>query len=366
MNWLGAALKAQHCAGMIVAAPPSRHRTLLAATVIVWLFAWGAWTADWLLTPMVDMAGRATRRIPICVLGALLCWGLLRPLLTATAPRPMIRLLLALALCIAASLTLSAGGQVLFYVIAPHWGEASVSNWLAGALSDFWVFAAWTALYVALDLDLVARDSRLALADAHGALLEARNLALVRQIDPHFLFNALNTVSGLIGEGETARADATTLALARLLRGAFQRDPPPFRTLGEELAAQSAYLEVQHARFPDRFTLVTDVPASLLDDRVPTLILQPLIENAFTHGVARSEGCVTLTIAARAEAGGLLIAVSDDATGRYIARHRGDGMGLENVAHRLAALYGGRAQHSYGPLAERGWRVKLLIPPETV
>ena len=95
-------------------------------------------------------------------------------------------------------------------------------------------------LYFALDHDAVARDSQPTLVEAHADLSEAQNLALVRQLDPHFLFNARNTVSGPIEEGDPQGAGRTIPALARMMRETFQRAPPSTRTLDAELAAQSA------------------------------------------------------------------------------------------------------------------------------
>ena len=324
-GWLGLPPAAWHHAPMSRAALHSRNHTLIAATVVLWSVAWIAWTADWLLTPMEFTGERALRRIPVCLLGALLCWGMSRLLGVASDRGLVRRLVLAFVLCVGASLIHGAFSELIFSVIAPHWDAASIEDWLVSAMTNFWVFAAWSALYFALDYDIAARDSRQALADAHADLLEAQNLALVRQVDPHFLFNALNTVSGLIEEGSHERADLTTLALARMLRGTFQRDLPPLRSLGTELAAQSAYLDVQMARFPDRFTFVDGVPAALRMREVPTLILQPLIENAFTHGVARSERRVTLQVTAHEKDGRLVIAVRDDAAPAGDGAHEGSG-----------------------------------------
>ncbi len=339
-----------------------RDRNLVVATIVLWSVAWIAWTADWLLTPMDFTGERALRRVPVCTLGAMLCWGMSR-LLGVAAGRGLIkRLLLALMLCVCASLIHGAFSELIFSVIAPRWDAASINGWLLSAMTNFWVFAAWSALYFALDYDTAALDSRLALADAHAELLEAQNLALVRQIDPHFLFNALNTVSGLIEEGDTIRADDTTLALARMLRETFQRDLPPMRTLGAEIAAQSAYLDVQTARFPDRFTFVDAVPPALRTREVPTLILQPLIENAFTHGVARSKGRVTLEVAAHEAEDRLVISVRDDAAPVGQSAHEGAGIGLDNVRRRLGTHYGSRASLACAPRKAPGWETVVTLP----
>ena len=340
----------------------TRDRTLIAATIVLWTVAWVAWTADWALEPMAFAGERSLRRIPVCMLGAALCWIMSRPLRSATRPGLSGRLLMALCLCVLTSLLQAGFSQLIFSVIAPRWEAPSISGLLGSAMTNFWVFAAWSALYFALDYDSAARDSRLALADAHADLLEAQNLALVRQVDPHFLFNALNTVSGLIEEGDPEGADRTTLALARMLRETFQRDLPPSRTLGAELAAQSAYLDVQTARFPDRFTFVDAVPDALRGHRVPTLILQPLIENAFTHGVARSQTPVTLEVTARSEGEQLVISVRDDASQVGRATHKGDGIGLDNVRRRLETLYGTQATLTVAPLTPRGWIAAVALP----
>ncbi len=343
-------------------ADQSRDLTLIAATAVLWTVAWLAWTADWALEPMAFTVERSLRRIPLCVLGAVLCWAMSRPLRAATRRPLSDRLLMTLGLCALASLIHAGFSQLIFSVIAPRWEAASIHGLLASAMTNFWVFAAWSALYFALDYDFAARDSRLALADAHADLLEAQNLALVRQVDPHFLFNALNTVSGLIEEGDAEGADRTTLALARMLRETFQRELPSSRTLDAELAAQSAYLDVQKARFPDRFTFVDAVPEALRGHSMPALILQPLIENAFTHGVARSPTRVTLEVSAHSADGQLVVTVRDDARQVGGSTHKGEGVGLDNVRRRLETLYGREATLTAAPLTPSGWIAAVTLP----
>ncbi len=129
----------------------------LGSILIVWLVAYGAWTADWLLQPMPFMLDRSLRRILVCAFGALLCWAMLRPL-DRGRPHPFSRRVVgALGLCVGASLAESAFSQLVFYVVAPRWGPASLTDWLVGSLSELWVFLAWTALYFARDYDAVAR-----------------------------------------------------------------------------------------------------------------------------------------------------------------------------------------------------------------
>ena len=343
-------------------APPSTAatRTLAIATLAVWGVAYVAWTADWMLAPMGHTLDRALRRIPVALMGAALCWAMVGPLRAARGwPLPR-RIALAAGLCGLGALAEDGFSKLVFYVIAPRWGVAGLGDFLAGALEESWVFAAWVALYFTLDYDARVRDADLALADAQAAVAQARNRALLQQIDPHFLFNALNTVSGLVLEGQAERANRTVMALSRLLRGSLDRDLPAVRPLGAELAEQGGYIEVQAARFEDRFRFVDAVPQALRDWPVPSLILQPILENAFTHGVARTDGLVTLTVSAVQEGESLRRAVRDDA--RPISPKPGSGLGLDNVRRRLAALYGDAAELSSGPATPGGWRVELLIP----
>lgn len=341
------------------------NRSLAIATLAVWVVAYAAWTADWFISPdMGHGLDRALRRILICVMGFGLCWAMVRPLRAAAALSLPRRLALAAGLCVAGALAEEGFSKLVLYIIAPRWGSATLLDLFSDAInSEAWVFLAWAALYFTLDYDARVRDADLALADAQAAVAEARNHALLQQIDPHFLFNALNTVSGLILENDRERANNTVMALSRLLRGSLERDLPPLRPLGAELADQGGYVEVQAARFEDRFAFVDAVPEALRDWPVPSLILQPILENAFTHGVGRTEGLVTLTILAEAEDDRICIVIEDDA--RPVSPKPGSGLGLENVRRRLATFYGHEAELVCGARRPHGWRASLLLPRRT-
>jgi two-component system, LytTR family, sensor kinase len=338
----------------------NRRNLLLAATATVWGVAYVAWTADWSITPMPFPLDRALRRVAICLFGFAQCLGIIRLLDRADRQALARRLAVAAGLCMAASLLQSLLSELVYHQIAPRWGASSVADFVERALSDLWVYFAWAALYFAIDDDARLRRGALRLADTERALLSAQNRALLRQIQPHFLFNTLNAISGLVLEGERERADRTVTALARLLRATMATELPSFRTLEAELDAQHAYLDIQAARFENRFELREEVPAELRALEVPSLILQPLVENAFTHGVARTTAKVTITIAARRCSDGVEIAVSDDAAGG-VASRCGTGLGLANVRERLQLLYGA-ASVDAAPLRPHGWSTRLRIP----
>ena len=341
----------------------NRRNLLLIATAVVWLIAYVAWTADWMIGPDHHVLERALRRIPLCAVGAGLCWTIRRAL-DRMAGRPIrARLAAACALCLAGALAYAALNSLVFYVVSPVWGHTTVGGTLQNAMMIVWVFFAWAALYFAIDGNLEAGDARLRLADANSAALRARNHALAQQVSPHFLFNALNTVSGLIIEGEPARAERVTMALSGLLRRSLDTDSREFVTLREEMDAVHRYIEIEQNRFEDRLNVVESVPEGVLGLAVPPLILQPLVENAIKHGVARSKGMVKVTISAEATDQTLLVVISDDAhpVGHAIDG-AGGGIGQANVLQRLELLYAGRASLDCGNMPEGGYRCALTIP----
>jgi two-component system LytT family sensor kinase len=341
---------------------PARRTVLTIATVMVWVAAYAAWTADWMVDPMPHLLARSLRRVPMCLFG-MACCRVMAMLLDRLAARPWRwRLLTALALSFVASALYAALNTLVFYVIVPLWGSTSLAETLQLAVTVAWVFLAWCALYFAIAADAEARDSRLRLAAAREAGLRARHQALAQQVNPHFLFNALNAVSGLILEGAPAKAERVTMALAGLLRRSLDSDGRERVTLGEELDAVHRYIEIEQMRFEDRFRLVEDVPAGVRQFLVPALILQPLVENAVKHGVARSSRPVTVTIAALACGGRLEISVGDDAEPDVeTSSPTASGIGEANVRERLALLWGPAAGLACGR-EDRGYVARITLP----
>jgi signal transduction histidine kinase len=337
---------------------------LLIATAMVWLTAYAAWTADWIIEPMPWLFARSMLRIPMVTLGASLC-GAIALTLDRLAARPFaLRLAAALGLVAFASAAYALANHVMFHRIAPWWGPAYQGEWQQEAIVVAWVFLAWTALYFAIDADAGRRDAQLRLAGAETASLRAQNQALAQQISPHFLFNALNAASGLILEGQPARAERVLMALSNLLRRSLEAEARETIPLGEEIQALHRYLEIEEARFEDRLRFVDTVPDETRSLAVPPMILQPLVENAVKHGVARTSRIVTLTLGAAREGGGLVITISDDAVpDDDAAPTSGTGIGHENVRRRLGLIYGDRAAFDAGPL-DRGYAARLRIPAD--
>jgi signal transduction histidine kinase len=197
--------------------------------------------------------------------------------------------------------------------------------------------------------------------------MEAELRALRAQIQPHFLFNALNTIGSLIRTAPDKAFD-TLLRLTSLLRGVL-RSSGPIATLEDEMKLVEAYLEVERARFEERLRVEVDIPPGLLSASIPTLILQPLIENAIKHGISPQRNGGTISVEATIERTGgaprLSLRVRDNgagATDHAIRRGRREGVGLQNVEDRLRVQYGGDASLSIESAPGLGTVVTATLP----
>jgi hypothetical protein len=239
--------------------------------------------------------------------------------------------------------------------------ESVLSVITESAVSWYFFIAAWGVLYVALSYaaktGAAERNAAIYRSQAQAAQLRA----LRYQINPHFLFNTLNSLSTLVLKQRTEEAERMIANLATFFRTSLTHDPAADVALADEIDMQRLYLDIERIRFPERLSVVVDVPEELEDVRVPGLILQPVVENAIKHGVARCSGPVTVTIRARANGGSFHLTVEDDAD-CVTTRVPGDGVGLSNVRDRLAARFDGTAHAAYGPRDGGGFRVDLTMP----
>jgi len=216
--------------------------------------------------------------------------------------------------------------------------------------------------YVIDSRERVARQ-RTESAQLAEALARAQLDALRHQIEPHFLFNALNAVSGLVREGENARAVETLARVSDFLRHLLQESGEQEVSLAEELKFATMYLGIQEVRFADRLRVQLDVAPGLDEAIVPRLILQPIVENAVKHGIARRAQPGEITIGARREEGRLLLTVYND--GPPVAANDaggGTGVGLANVRNRLRRLHGDAAVLAVDNVGTRGVRVRVAVP----
>ncbi len=327
----------------------------------------GVYLGGWLLLgllvtlPMVIRSGGLQVTAPVLVLPLSLLYGLVclaawyparaHPL-GETPPSRLLGVHLA-------SAALSTG-----LWIAMAWSWASLLDALAPDLGASALYLANRPLAVALHyLGLAFDASRQAERHSLELRLHARQAeldAFKAQIDPHFLFNCLNSISSLCGTDPEA-ARRTAIRLGDLLRATLKLGSRDLIPLREELALARTYLEVERARYGERLSYREEVPELLLDRPVPALTLQPLLENALKHGIGHLVDGGTVAIEGSASGDDLRLLVSNDCTDDRPAS-QGAGIGLANVRGRLRLLYDGDASVT---VRDQGatFQVELLVPP---
>ena len=232
------------------------------------------------------------------------------------------------------------------------------------AIGRYFLLLAWAALYFAMVNAEQARAAERREGEYRRAAKAAELRSLRYQVNPHFLFNTLNSLSALVLTGKSAQAEAMIQTLSAFYRRSLAEDPTGDIALEAEVALQRAYLEIETVRFPERLVTRVDLPAALEHARVPGLILQPLVENAVRYAVAPTARPVTVSISAHEDAGLLVLEVSDDGPSAGDQAAAGFGIGLANVRDRLAARYGGAASLVSQPGAIGGWHCVIRLPLE--
>lgn len=226
-----------------------------------------------------------------------------------------------------------------------------------------WFFLAWAGMYLSVSYSFDVREEQQRAAEIRERAHVAQLRALHSQINPHFLFNSLNSVSALMLEGSVARADEMVGKLARFLRLGLAADPTDKIELASEIELQRTYLEIEQLRYQD-LVVTFSVPEELGSAIVPALILQPIVENAVKYGVAGAPPPATIEITADSSTGRLVLEVIDSGKGKG-PKISGGGIGLANVSQRLGLIYGEDSTAlSAGRLADGSFHVRLEFPLE--
>jgi two-component system LytT family sensor kinase len=207
---------------------------------------------------------------------------------------------------------------------------------------------------------LLATFMALHYADLRAQLMEARLTALRAQINPHFFFNALNAVSTLALQGRNHDVTEIVGRLGDLMRTALQERAQEV-PLSAELVFVEDYLAIQRVRFSDRLHVEKTIAPETLDAAVPSLVLQPILENAVEHGIARDAGLISVNIKVARHGDDLLVEVTDTGPGFAPGMHK-EGIGLANTRARLQELYGKRCKFEYGNAPGGGASVRMSIP----
>jgi sensor histidine kinase YesM len=338
----------------------------------VYLLGWIPLTA--ILGGLLVLAGglspleAASLAAPLGLLYAFLClssWYLCRAFpvdssrLLATASALVIASVVAASLWLLSGTTLASLLALLpaFQTLPDRLAKAGPVVFLLGVLLYLLVLA----MHYVLDAAERARDQERRAADLKTLAREAELQALRERLNPHFLFNSLNSIAALVAvKPEEARSMCALLSdFLRTTLGMSERSSISLR---EELALAHRYLAVERVRFGDRLTVTEDVDASALDVSVPPLLLQPLVENAVKHGIgARLEGGV-LSLAARRSGGRVSIVVENPAD-VGAEKPAGTGLGLANVRRRVAACWGD-AGYVGTRLLDGRFRVEIELPVE--
>jgi signal transduction histidine kinase len=246
---------------------------------------------------------------------------------------------------------------------APYWsklGDAIRGGGVQWNLLNYWLIL---GAYLAFNYHREVQERRGRAAHLESLLTEARLSALRAQLHPHFLFNALNTVSAYV-ETDPRLARAMLGHLGDLLRFSLDSEDRREVSLAEEIEALGHYLAIQCARFAGRLRTDVDIPPELLEARVPGLVLQPLVENAIAHGLSDLPGVGEIRVSARGHEKDLALTVSDNGVGLPAgwSLERDAGIGLSNTRSRLAETYGAAHRFSILPGARGGVVAEIRIP----
>jgi two-component system LytT family sensor kinase len=221
----------------------------------------------------------------------------------------------------------------------------------------------WASLYYGANAILDLESARANVVNALKLADTARLRALQSNLNPHFLFNALNGIATLVREQDSATAAGMIDALSTFLRSTLQRLDTPELRVAEEIELIEQYLRIQRYRFGTRLHAVVEARREALGALIPTLILQPLVENAVLHGVLPREAGGSLWVSVRKELTTVVVSVEDDGPGLNGGASNAFGMGLQNSADRLKALYGGAANLTIGSRTDgTGCAVVIRLP----
>jgi LytS/YehU family sensor histidine kinase len=223
------------------------------------------------------------------------------------------------------------------------------------------------SLYYFVQRVRMAQAEQLAAAELQTKLAEAQLENLRLQLQPHFLFNTLNTISSVMYEDVRA-ADAMVTQLSDLLRLTLHASRTHEIPLSEELQITRLYLELMQRRFENKLQITYEVDNSLEDSLVPQLVLQPLLENSLRHGMQPGSAALALHIGAHRENGSLVLQVADTGSGIGDLQPGdvlGRGVGLSNIRDRLSHLYGDKQVFAIANRASGGAEVTLRVPYHT-
>jgi sensor histidine kinase YesM len=272
---------------------------------------------------------------------------------------------------LAASYSFSFGWRWLHNImywdwVKDSWRPEHMMDFVSGILGSFYILLCWSGLYFGIKYYLQLQEQTQQTLKATSAAHQAQLKMLRYQLNPHFLFNTLNAISTLILDNRNETANKAVSRLSDFLRYTLDNDPMSRVTLGSEISALDLYLEIEKVRFGDRLVVEKSVEAKAQEALVPSLILQPLIENAIKYAISPSEDGGTLRISARVQHDTLVLQLSDTGPGLGNGNNgqKSSGVGLKNTRERLQQLYGDNQAFTLAPNEPTGLRITINIPYE--
>ena len=263
------------------------------------------------------------------------------------------------------------GGVWLYFLLPPQPGPAS---WMKGGramaaanflfvFNDFIILTLWSGIYFGFAYFKRQRRLEIERYQAQTALVEAELRGLRSQLNPHFLFNSLNSLRALVVE-DPERAQEAITQMAAILRYHLQSSECSLVSLAEEIGTVDLYLALELIRFEDRLMVERDVDPDALLFFVPPLALQTLVENAVKYGVSRDQGRGVIRISAKVNAGRLVVSVRNTGALRVASSTDSTGLGLSNLRTRLRLLFAERASLELRE-PEHGWVEASMVLPAT-
>ena len=341
---------------------------------LFWLLHLGGWSAYFGLGYLAAVAhgkpsGYWVVPLTAAITGALVTLGL-RYLLRISWSLPPRRLLATMVLpVLGSSWLMDFTTRKVLLDFCPTCAPTNHAAYVAYALNYIYVLLAWVGLYLGIKYYRQLQDETQRALASRNMAHQAQLKMLRYQLNPHFLFNTLNAISTLILDRDNPTANRMVQGLSAFLRHSLDNDPMQRVTLRQELDALTLYLDIEKVRFAERLRVETAIDEDCWRALLPSLLLQPLVENAIKYAVARRVEGGLLRIEAQQDGEQLVLRVIDDGNGCHCLEGgqlpAGKGVGLRNTRERLLVLYGERSGFDVRNRERGGLEVTLRLPFET-
>lgn len=345
---------------------------------LFWLLQLGGWSA-WAVTYYLGVVvwGKAPSGYPfylatIALIGVALTMVIRQLYLFTWERRPGTRALTVLLASYGAGFTWINSRSLIFYNLYPAEYEKMVAKGgfqlaalFENSISAASVMLVWSAIYFGIKYYLLNQDEKQRYLKVLNQAHEAQLKMLRYQLNPHFLFNTLNAISTLILDQDNQTANTMVTKLSRFLRYSLDNEPMQQVTVEEEIESLRLYLDIEKVRFGDRLALSFDVAADARHALMPSLLLQPLVENSIKYAISQAINGGSIAVSARTEGAELLLTVADDGPGLDFVPEKSrqsGGVGLANTRDRLRELYGTRQSFDLGKTDPHGLTITIRLP----